>query len=96
MRRGRRILVGVVNLAAVAALTVMLIVLGYNIIDQKTSAPATAPEPLRLRVPYSTATIAWTTTLQSRRKTVRKPSPVGPFFHPLGGAFVQCAHPLDA
>ncbi|HWF29476.1 MAG TPA: hypothetical protein VG327_14035 [Mycobacterium sp.] len=41
MRRGRRILLGAVNVAAVAALTVMLAVLGYNIVDQKTSAPAT-------------------------------------------------------
>jgi hypothetical protein len=55
-----------------------------------------AAKPLRLRVPYSTAPIAWTTTLKSRRRTVRKPSPVGPFFHPLRGSFVQCAHPLDA
>jgi hypothetical protein len=40
-RRRRRILVDTVS---VAALTVMLIVLGYNIIDQKTSAPATGAQ----------------------------------------------------
>jgi len=42
-RKRRRILV---DTAAVAALTVMLAVLGYNIIDQKTSAPTTStPAP---------------------------------------------------
>jgi hypothetical protein len=40
-RKPRRILV---DTAAVAALLVMLTVLGYNIIDQKTSAPATGSQ----------------------------------------------------
>jgi serine/threonine-protein kinase len=43
-RRRRRILLGAVNTTAVAALTVMLTVIGYNMIDQKTSAPATGTQ----------------------------------------------------
>src|ERR1700749_4863558 len=54
-----------------------------------------APEYHPLRVRYSTAPFAWTSTIRSKRATASQQST--PYRTTvLGGRFIPCAHRLDA